>query len=295
MTSPTDRIRSAVEGAVVLYDGADPEDVETDAPASPVTGVDLDIVKACAALDLSDTDNAERLRKHFGGDLVAVSLDEDPGGVWASWDGRRWDREGGAAGAVKIAQSIGPRIALEAQFLAATETEQAILDRAEALSDEETGKAAKALREAAAKVESRIETRQRRRFAFGITSKNAARVHAMLTMAAPHLRRPAAAFNADPLLLVTQSHTLRFVVEDNLECPDPAITRKSARVEAAPKFRREDYVTGLSPCDYDPDATAPKFLAFLDQTMPDLDLRRTLQVYSALGLIGRLEQKLMFH
>ncbi len=303
--SGKDTIRRAYDEARVLSDGgaaedgdyAGPErDDDGDAPAGPPpAGVDGELVRRCAALDLSDTDNAERLRTHFGGDLVVVSLDENAGGVWAVWDGRRWDRENGAAGSLKLAQRIGPRIALEAEYLAATEGEQALLDKAEALADDDKSAKAKAAREIAAKVGARIEARQRRRFAFAVSSKNAARVHAMLTMAAPHLRRPASGFNQDPLLLVTETHSLRFVVEEDLDCPDPTVTRKKARVEARPEFRREDYVTGVAPCAYDPQAKAPKFEAFLDTTMPDRDLRRTLRVYCAGGLLGVLEQKLMYH
>ena len=272
------------------------EDEIDDAPSPPDESVNLEIVKACAALDLSDTDNGVRLRRHFGGDLVAISLDEETGGVWAHWDGRRWDRENGAAGALRLAQRVGPLIALESEYLGASDAEKRVLDEAEPLYelDDPSKAQLKTLRQAG-EIQNRIGKRRTRRFSFGVSSKNAARVNAMLAMAAPHMRRPASAFNAEPLRLVTQTHTLEFEVGDDLDCPDPAVKRRKASVRAVPEFRREHYVTGVSPCDYDPGAAAPKFMAFLEETMPDVDLRRTLQQYCAGGLLGVLEQRVMYH
>ena len=41
--------------------------------------------------------------------------------------------------------------------------------------------------------------------------------------------------------------------------------------------RREDLITKLAPVDYNPAATAPRWLQFLEEVMPDPDLRRFVQ------------------
>jgi putative DNA primase/helicase len=294
--SGRDEIRQSIAAARDI-DDEDILDDSADAaePVAPSTLVDEAAVERCAALDLSDTDNGRRLREHFGRDLVVVALDEDAGGVWLTWDGRRWDREEGLAGAMKTAQEVGPRIALEAAYLKPTPEEKRVADAAGAFASDDDGEAAREARAAAKAAKAALTARRRKRWAFATTSKNSARINAMMSMAAPHLRRAPDLFNADPLLVVTHSHSLRFVVEDDLECPDPNVTRKMARVEALAGFRREDFVTGLVPCDYDPRATCPKFLKFLARCMPNAELTRTLKVYSATGLLGRLEQRLAYH
>ena len=65
-----------------------------------------------------------------------------------------------------------------------------------------------------------------------------------LSATAPHLRKPSSAFNRDPLLVVTQTHTLRFIREPDPECPDPDALRFSSRVEASKKFERGDFGNG---------------------------------------------------
>ena len=299
MTDGRDAIRERMREAVMASDQRDeafsPDDDDFGEPAQAGDdAIDPAIVERCAALDLSDTDNGARLREHFGHDLVAVALDEDPGGVWVSWDGRRWDRENGEAGAVKLAQKVGPRIALEAAHLSASPAEKQVLARAQALADDDESRAAKDARDEAKEIKSSLRRRKRARWAFAVSSKNSARISAMLNMAAPHLRRPASGFNPDPLLVVTNTHSLCFRV---VETPDVAGdgTIKRVALDARPGFARDDYVTGLIPCDYDPEARCPKWLAFLARTLPDDELQRMIRAYSATGLLGVLEQRLAYH
>jgi len=293
MNDPREEIRRADQQARVMSD--DDEEVGEPEPSPPVAGADPAVVAECARLDQSDTDNAKRFVLHFGDDHVVVARDGDSGGDWLVWEGRYWDAQSGAAASLKTAQQLGDRIALEIEHLGPSEREADLIKRAGDLGDDDKSAAAERLRKAAETATKRADSRRASRLKFAVSSKNAARVYNILDMAAPHLRRDASVFNADPLLIVTRNATLRIVVEDDLDCPDPDVKRKTARVEVVKGFERRHYATGLVPCDYDPEAKAPKLLAFLDDTMDKEDVRRTLQVYSATGLLGRIEQRVAFH
>ena len=77
-----------------------------------------------------------------------------------------------------------------------------------------------------------LNTRKKSRRKEGIAAKSAGKIDAMLKLAAPRLRRPPDVFNADPLRVATQTYTLRFEVEQDLECRDPDSRRVIARVNA---------------------------------------------------------------
>jgi putative DNA primase/helicase len=280
--------RPSQESSPDACDDLGPSDSET-------SGGDPKIIAACAGLDHSDTDNGARLIKHFGRDLVVMAQGGVAGGDWLAWDGLHWDLDNGPSKAALLAQKIGGLIALEAAFLDFTPAELAAIKAEEMFSDDDGSKAAKQAREDAAAARKTLQARKTARWRFGVSSKNQARMKNMLETAAPHLRKDVSEFNADPMLVVTQTHTLVFSREIDLECPDPDVVRYVGRVQALAIFRREDLATGLIPCGYDPKATADKWLAFLDRCMPDLELRRTVQQYSGMGLLGVLAQRLMFH
>lgn len=302
--TPRNPIDSAIDNARVIFDGdepvdedigAPPEDILPDPQEPALVGVDEAIVKQCALLDQSDTDNGLRLRLHFGADLRVVASDNTAGGDWAFWTGRHWDVPDGLASALGTAQKIGPRIALEIPHLQPSKADSEALAAAEKLGADDESPGTKAIRLAGERASKRASDRRAQRWRFAVTSKNAARIRSMMDMAAVHLRRHAKDFNVDPRCFACETHTIRFVVEDDPECPDPDVTRKRCRVEAAPQFLRDDYLTGIVPGPYDPDALAPKFARFLEECVPDVELRRTLQAYSGMGLLGLLAQKLMFH
>lgn len=301
MTDPYQRIVDVVEGtgpqpARAALSGSDSDEGgEGDAcdalgPSDQdVDGVDLRIVERCAKLDQSDTDNGRRLIEHFGADLVVMAAGGVEGGGWLGWEGRYWDLDGGVARANKMAQMIGGRIGLETRYLQQTTAETRVIEEADNLSADDESDSAKAVRRAAAAVEKALEKRRLARRRSAVSSKNAARLVAMLKTAAPHLRRDSCRFNADPLLIVTQNATLRVIVEDIGD------GWKAARLDVSRGFARQDYATGLVPCDFDPGAAAPRWEAFLLRCLPSADMRRTVRQYAGLGLVGQLLQKLMFH
>ena len=141
--------------------------------------------------------------------------------------------------------------------------------------------------------------RRKSRRAFGVTTKNQGRIANMLRMAAPHITRKPDAFNFDPMLVAVEGSTLRFgrrLVEDP-ENPDPESSRfvVDAQVDVLTGHDRAHLITKLMPVAYVPEARCPLWDAFLDEFLPDPDVRRMVQVFSGLGMTGIGLQRVMFH
>jgi putative DNA primase/helicase len=278
----------------------------SDMPEDPsiANGVSLDALRECAELDTSDTDNAKRLLTHFGSDLAVLAMDGSAGGDWLHWCGTHWDMSGGLAGVQEKAKKVGDLINLETAYILETPIETEFLDRAAedgwprekldqpflTLSDfpEPVKHAAKALRAWQKRVANRAN--------FGVTSKNAGRVEAMLKMAVSEIRKPADEFNPDPLLVSTRSHTLKFTREIDPDCPDPDVDRYIAELQVIDGHRREDWRMASVPIVWRGlDCPAPKWSKFLDRCLPDMEKRRTVQQVAGLGLLAMSPQFVMFH
>lgn len=291
-----------------------PEAPRPATPADPSADAGSADVQACSELDHSDTDNGRRLIVHFGGDLVVMAQQKAARPLFVAWAGTHWDVGHGGPAARALAQKVGGRIVAEADFLTQTPSEekaiekglnaQAALDLLDAeiaaidKPDIEKTKARGPLLLAIAEGKAAREELNRRkvnRRKFGISSKNNARLEAMLACAAPHIMRQPEAFNADPLLVVTKGHTLRFTREIDLECPDETVTRHIVGLDVVKGHRREDLATKVLPVLYDPQATCPKFEAFLQRFLPVADVREFVQTFSGLGLLGMTVQRILFH
>ncbi len=276
-------------------DGA--EDVGTD--TQKLDGIEVEISK-CSDLDHSDTDNGKRLIAYFGNDLIVRAESEVAGGSFLTWANTHWDLEGGAAGASMIAQKVGPLIVREAEYLKPSPAEAKAIVAADKVKHEAgasgSSDRARELIGTADEAREALARRKTARRKFGVSSKNNARIEAMKACAAPHLRKPIEAFNADPLLVATLTHTLRFVRELDPECPDPSVERVlDVKVDAIPGHRREDLMTSVVPVKYDPQATAPRWLAFMERFQPLPETRRTVQQFTGLGLTGLPIQRFMLH
>ncbi len=296
-------------------DGAADEQTESDGePSATMRGtrtVDPAVVQACAALDHSDTDNAERRQRHFGDDMLVLAQSKARKATYAIWDGTHWDIDTGDPRSLAIAQQLGGRIAMETEFLDFTPAEaDAMKAGKEALKkpEDERTKIEKRLADAAASAKENLAKRRKRRMDHAVTSKNRARLEAMLTCLAPHVMRKPDDFNADPLKVALLDHTLVFSRgtkrERNPAFDDPDesredipefIERRTASVEAVKGHRRADLITQIVPVAYDKKAKCPKWIAFLERMQPNADDRRLVQVASGLGLVGITVQKLFFH
>ncbi|MDX8513545.1 DNA primase family protein [Mesorhizobium captivum] len=273
--------------------------------------VDMEAVKACAGLDHSDTDNAERLLAHFGEDLLVLAQAKARKAAYAVWTGSYWDIDTGEPRALAVAQNVGGRIALEIEFIDHTPAEKQAIERGhEALKklEQERSPGEKKLAKIAEAAHKNLAARISRRMTHAVSSKNKGRLEAMLACAAPHVMRGPDEFNADPLKVALRGHTLCFrkVVksirnpafddpDDNRENLPEFIKAPVAELKVVKGHRRQDLITQIVPVDYDAKATCPKWIAFLARMLPQDDVRRMVQVSAGLGLIGLTVQKLFFH
>ncbi|CAN7203573.1 phage/plasmid primase, P4 family [Rhizobium sp. LjRoot30] len=271
----------------------------------------MGVVEECAALDHSDTDNGRRLISHFGSNLVVVAQEKAKEPFYAVWAGNHWDVASGRLKAEALAQRIGDLVGLEAQYLQPDENERKAIeagrksekvpepDRKE--SDRERIATATALRLA-------LEKRRKRRHDHAVSSKNVARIRAMLACAAPHIVRRPDDFNANPRRVAVQNATITFApviekrinprylsAEETPNVPAEINVCTESRLIVKQGHRREDLITHVIPIAYDPNATAPRWLHFLNTMLPDDDVRRLVQVSSGLGLVGLTVQYLFFH
>ncbi|KRR25929.1 phage/plasmid primase, P4 family [Bradyrhizobium retamae] len=295
---------------------ADESDDGDDLP--PDDEISEETFRLCASLDQSDVDNGQRLIAYFGRDLLVRQEDDVAAGQMLAWTGTHWDLAGGEALAHLIGQKVGDMIKREADYIEMTPSEARAVTAGEAAAKElkdidlESGGVEAIARaeqldelvKAMKKARAALSTRKTNRRKWGVSTKNAGRIAAMLKCAAPHLRRHPDAFNADPLKVATLTHTLRFVPirDDDDPEPDgarPLIDRESGRVQyrlkATRGHDRDDMLTAVIPFAYNKEATAPKFDAFLDLFQPEPKKRRTIQQFSGMSLTAQPVQRVMYH
>lgn len=255
-------------------------------------------LKACAALDQSDTDNAARLIRHFGQDLRVQIQEGGRGDLWVTWTGTHWDATTGNHAARAVAQGVGEMIKLESWMLRLSKERMAkIALVAEVMikpAIEWTPAERIAVKAASKDIEALAEIRAARRD-FGVSSKNGGRIGHMLTQAAPKLLVEATAFNHDPYRFATPSQTVWWEREEDPECPDPDVRRFRWRLRWRRGHDRGDMITSVIPFDYDPAARCPRWDAFLARFQPVAGDRRFVQVASGVGLLGVSPQVLVFH
>ncbi|MBO0142277.1 DNA primase [Agrobacterium sp. Ap1] len=271
------------------------------------------VLEFCAGLDHSDTDNGKRLLQHFGQDLLVVSQEKAKTALFAVWTGTHWDISNGGPKALAIAQQLGDRIMLERMFIKPTNDEQRDIDAGKLAAEadergEEVAVPARRLIAAREKALDAFGKRVKRRMDHGVSSKNIARMNAALTCAAPHVIRSPDDFNADRMKFATTNATLSFERkmerrqnpkfvsrEETPNVPETIDVCVEANVKAKRGHRREDLITHVAPVEYKPRAQCPRWLRFLENMLPDKEVRRLVQVSSGLGLVGITVQYLFFH
>lgn len=113
------------------------------------------------------------------------------------------------------------------------------------------------------------------------SSQNRARVVAMMdsAKAGPGMAVSPSELDADPWLLPCANGTLELG-------PDGTPRLR--------EHRREDMLTKLVPVDYDADATAPTWTAFLERVLPDPELRAFAQRVAGYTLTGSVREQKLF-
>ncbi len=271
-------------------------------------GISPEILAACAAEPQNDVGNGRRLLNHFGNDLVHV---RDVG--WHAWSGDRWHREGGLDVAVRYAHQTAERVAYEADFIAASPSEQqaidaaadaerdlAELEKSKDLTDEQKARkrALQSVVDRAAQCSAAVKGRQLARRKFAISSGNAGKLKGMLDHAAPYKTVTPSDLDADKLAINVENGTI--VITSSVE-PDPdapahsTATKRKWSIELRP-HDRADMITKVAPVVYDPTATCPMFMASVERFQPIKPVRDFLQRYHGYAMTGLTgEQCLVFN
>ena len=275
------RLETLVNGRVVPQ-AADPE------------AVDDIVLGFCAALDQSDTDNATRLIGHFGRNLRVMTQEKSRSALFVIWTGTHWDTATGAPRAMRLAQRLGDRIERELPMIQPSKRQQAAIDAADRLLEkpqDELTKDDQRILKLGELARDGLKGARKKRRDFAISSKNSARLKSMLDCVAPHVLTDPDAFNSDPFKVAVAGHTLRFAVETGTD--EKAL--RTASLTAEPGHARADLITELVPASYREGADCPRWRAFLDEFLPNPEVRKMVQVAAGLGLLGVTVQKLFFH
>lgn len=250
------------------------------------------LLRECSLLDQNDTDNGQRLLKHFRDDILFV---REIG--WHAWAGTHWEVEGGGEKVEKFAQETARRIKLELPYIEPSKADKDLIEAAEAMSGrmpEELTEGEKASMSAAEQARSRLGKRRADRRKFAISSGNRSRTVAMIAQAIPHRTVAPSALDAHPRLFNVQNGTLVFKrrakLVDDPECPDPEASRKIEKVEVSIALRkphdRADLIAKVAPITFVKGAVAKRWLAFLERFQPDEAQRRYLQAAAGRALLG---------
>lgn len=290
------------------YD-SEPFDDGADIGAIPADADQLSTatIEACAAEPQNDTGNGQRLLHWFGDELLHV---REIG--WHAWTGTHWHREGGEEITTRKAQITAARIALEADYIAATPSERKAIDAGEraardlaALEDIDKPSDEQELRMvalerviAAGKAAAfELKKRQLARRKYAVSSGNASKIGGMISQALPHCTVPPEGLDADPLQFNVENGTLRFVSRE-IDDPDGSEATGYKKTEWTVEMSAHnprDRIAKLAPVRHEPAATCPKFMEFLDRFQPNKAIRGFLQSYLGYAMTGSTgEQCLIF-
>lgn len=282
---------------------AEPDVTDPELPAPADT--DWALLRSCAGEPQNDIGNSRRLRARYGDDLLHV---QSIG--WHVYDGKRWKEDIDASGTRPTAHQTVEAIALEAHVLGPNPGEAADIEAADEairtltalkrelqeLSKGGLGDQSKMrkdavdqeIRDAKATIErgeaarKTVDQRKAERRRFANSSGNKGKIDGMLAEALSYLSKPIGDLDKDPLALNLGNGTLRFVEREvpDLECPDPDVirTKREFVAELSP-HARGDLIAKLADANYDSEARAPVFEAFLARILPSQPVREYAQRY----------------
>src|SRR5215207_2201851 len=110
---------------------------------------------------------------------------------------------------------------------------------------------------------------------WALASQNESRINAMLSQSKPYLAVGMEELDRDPWLINCQNGTLDLRT-GKLKAHDPA-----------------DRITKIVPVDYDPEASCPRFLRFLNETLVDEAVIKFVKRYSGYTLTGITRERLL--
>lgn len=275
------------------FDGIDPGP-----PPPPPEEGDLPPPEArCVDFPLNDYGNGKRLLEHFGADLQSAARVG-----WHAWDGARFVADPDGILVRRLCHRMTDLIAQEVWHMPLPEAEADILSEAEAMAEE---LAALGVIKPKDRTEDQIdriiqgerlmarakEIKDRRDKSIGrrlTHAKNAGNTNAiknMMTEAEAMVSRPLDDFDADPLLINTETAVLRFWTVPGEDDGGMNPPRPAPRMEVLAHDRAQ-LLTKLMPVAYDPQAKCPGFLEFLARVQPNKDMRQFLRRWFGYGMTG---------
>lgn len=263
--------------------GVDPEELDRSFEAGELRGLDpepLLLDMRCAMFARTDMGNAERWNARFGRDYLYTTAKG-----WLGWDGRRYR-------VLNQEKDVLPAEVLASVFLTvrAIANEARFVEDTGQLPDEEADPLAietpppLGAMDAWIKGGKKPERLSSKIAQWGISSESAGRLGCIANLAKRWVTVELTIFDTDAMLLNCQNGTLRFIKPQNGE---------PARVELKP-HDREDRLTKVTACDYDPEATAPWFLKTVRWAQPDTPRRRYLRQWMGYNLTGEMGEQI-FH
>ena len=221
-----------------------------------------------SGLDCNDQGNARRFIARQG-DNFKFATEEG----WRVFDGRVWSVADGEDAARRAMHGVIEDVLLEAK---------ACWDRINQIR-EEPDRSKLDLNEV-----NDLKARAPMLFKWKVESGMRARYEAGLAVAKPYLTRHPGDFDADPWRVNVQNGTIVFRVDADGVPQDP----DEDLVQLRPHDRK-DLISRMCAVDYDPQATCPKFLAFLEFVQPDPEIRAFLQRFLGYSLTGLTSEQVL--
>jgi putative DNA primase/helicase len=283
-------------------DDLPPDDGE--GPPGP-TLLDLETLRTCFQFRLNDTGNSERLRTWFGAEFLNVDIAENPSsglGVHV-WSGKHWDGLTGYRTLQRLAQTTAERIHSEAELFKFTEEElEQIEARREVLRraphKKDRSPADLAIVDDGDKAIKNLRLRKGARKKFALSSGNGPRLNHMISQSLPHCTVQPHVMDSDPLLINLENGTLAIIGVHDPECPDENCKGECGRTVPGLELRphdRANLISKVMPVSYDPQATAPKFLAFAQRCQPNAENLAFLRRWYGLSTTGLTEQAFLLN
>ena len=262
------------------FAGLDPLGAEpAPEPELPDDGAEMaDRLRRAGGQPLNDYGNGQRFVIHFGADTMFV-----PRVGWFTWADTHWAKDEDQLAVRRAAQRLSDLIAKEVPHI--VWRGQPALNRLTELDDIPKG-ARDAEQAAHHDALSKLIGRHR---SFANTTGNSARIDNAMKEAGVELAAAFEDLDAEPLVVNTESHVLRFTVTDMTE-------EGGGRVaDIAPEpHARDQRLTKIMGAPYDPQAGHERFDAFLERVQPDREIREFLKRWLGLSMTGLPMQRLVF-
>lgn len=274
------------------WDGAPPAPTDGDAPEA-----------RCIAFPLNDIGNGMRFVEHFGPNILWISRVG-----WFVWDGRVWAKDPDGIAVRRLAQKVSALIAREVRHLPGpSPTEQEMIEARPGIEADLARLKAKPKKDRtpddiATEVDLTLRLKQIRAIEndeSGLIGQwlrhaknagNSGPIANMIAESSVNLTRALDDLDARAFDVNTATGVLRFSVVSD---PDSGMGRVAA-VELLP-HARDQLITKMMTIEYDPDARAPMFEAFLARIQPAAEMRAFLQRWFGLSMTAHTgEQKLAF-